>query len=257
MSGGDDGPLSRVGNLLGEAAIRRLAAAQVTVAGLGAVGSFAVEALARSGVGHLRIIDFDCVERSNINRQLYALHSTIGRPKTMIAAERIHDIAPACHVETIEARINNENSLSILTPKPDVLVDAIDSTCDKVALICACLSHQVSVVSSMGAARRREPMAVRCGVIDEVAGCPLARNVKKGLKNAGIDSMTTGRWLRCVYSVEQAGALLDAGAGMARGLRAMGSLVCVTGVFGLVAAREALRLIVDAPETATGGASWV
>lgn len=252
MSGGDDGPLSRVGNLLGEAAIRRLAAAQVTVAGLGAVGSFAVEALARSGVGRLRIIDFDRVERSNINRQLYALHSTIGQPKTLTAANRIHDIAPACHVETIAARIDHDNLRSILTPKPDVLVDAIDSVCDKVALLCACLSHQVPVVSSMGAARRRDPMAVRCGVIDEVTGCPLARSVKKGLKKAEVDSMTAGRWLRCVYSVEQAGALTDAGADMARGSRAMGSLVCVTGVFGLVAAHEALRLILDSPGTATG-----
>jgi tRNA A37 threonylcarbamoyladenosine dehydratase len=255
MSGGDDGPLSRVGNLLGEAALRRLAAAQVTVAGLGAVGSFAVEALARSGVGRLRIIDFDRVERSNINRQLYALHSTIGQPKTLIAANRIHDIAPACDVETIETRISNENIFSILTPKPDVLVDAIDSVCDKVALICACLSHQVPVVSSMGAARRRDPMAVRCGVIDEVTGCPLANSVKKGLKKAEIDLFSASRWLRCVYSVEQAGALLDAGADMACDRRAMGSLVCVTGVFGLVAAREALRLILDAPATATGQAS--
>lgn len=100
-------------------------------------------------------------------------------------------------------------------------------------------------------------MAVRCGVMDEVTGCPLAKSVKKGLRKAEIDSFSVGRWLRCVYSVEQAGALTDAGADMARGSRSMGSLVCVTGVFGLVAAREALRLILDAPATATGRASLV
>lgn len=247
MSGADDDPLSRIGYLLGAAALRRLAVARVTVAGLGAVGSFAVEALARSGVGHLRLIDFDSVARSNINRQLFALHSTTGHSKTRVAADRIHDIAPACHVELIEERIKNENSFSILTPKPDVIVDAIDSVCDKVSLICAALSQGIPVVSSMGAARRSEPTAVRCGALDDVTGCPLAKNVKKGLRKAGIDHGMVCRGLRCVYSIEPAGALYCDAAGRACGSRAMGSLVCVTGTFGLVTAREALRLILNSP----------
>lgn len=247
MSGADDGPVSRVEYLLGAAALRRLAGAQVTVVGLGAVGSFAVEALARSGIGCLRIIDFDRIEPSNINRQIFALHSTLGQSKVRIATERIKDIAPGCRVEMIEVRINIANVFSFLTPKPDVIIDAIDSVCDKVSLISAGLSQGVPVVSSMGAARRSDPLAVRCGPLGLVTGCPLARNVKKGLRKAGIDPVMGCRGLRCVYSVEPADALPCVHGSMAGDARAMGSLVCVTGTFGLVAAREAMRLILGPP----------
>ena len=251
MNEADNDPLSRVGCLLGAAALRRLAGSRVTVAGLGAVGSFAVEALARSGVGHLRLIDFDRVARSNINRQLFALHSTTGYSKTRVATDRIHDIAPACNVDTMEVRINNDNAFSLLMPKPDVIVDAIDSVCDKVSLICAALSQGIPVVSSMGAARRCEPTAVRCGALEEVLGCPLAKNVRKGLRKSGIDHEMVCRGLRCVYSIEPAGALSVEAPERDCGSRAMGSLVCVTGTFGLVAAREALRLILDSPAAET------
>ena len=251
----DDEPLSRVERLLGSAALARLAGAQVMVAGLGAVGSFAVEALARSGVGRLRIVDFDRVEPSNINRQLLALHSTIGRPKTEVATERIHDLAPACQVDTFNVRIKDENVLSILSPRPDVVVDAIDSLRDKVSLICACLSHGIPIVSSMGAARRSDPTAVRAGWMDEVHGCPLARNVRNGLRKSGIDVMALRDGLRCVFSVEPVMKpdIMAGEPGTAP--RAMGSLVCVTGVFGLVAAREAIRLLV-AGESQLQGAAY-
>ena len=252
MSGTNDDSLARGRSLLGEVALERLAAAQVTVAGLGAVGSFAAEALARSGVGHLRLIDFDRVERSNINRQLYALHSTVGQPKTLVAVNRIRDIAPACRVEAVETRINNENAFSLLTPKPDVVVDAIASVCDKVALVCACLSQRIPVVSSMGAARRRDPLAVRSGGIEEATGCPLAKNVKRGLRKAGFDPLAASNWLHCIFSVEPAAAMTSAGDGGC-GPSAMGSLVCVTGVFGLVAASEALRLLLEAQSAPNAG----
>ena len=240
----DDEPLSRVERLLGHEALARLAGARVMVAGLGAVGSFAAEALARSGVGRLRIVDFDRVEPSNINRQLFALRSTIGRPKAEIATERIHDIAPACHVDAFDVRIKDENVLSILSPRPDVVVDAIDSLCDKVSLICACLSHNIPVISSMGAARRSDPTAVRAGVLDEVHGCPLAKNVRNGLRKAGMDVSALRDGLRCVFSVEPVMTPDSRAEASGAAPRVMGSLVCVTGVFGLVAAREAIRRIV-------------
>lgn len=246
---------SRVERLLGTDALRRLAQAQVTVAGLGAVGSFAVEALARSGVGRLRIVDFDRVEPTNINRQLYALHSTIGRSKAEIAAERIHDIAPDCLVEAIGASVNNENVLSILSPEPDVVVDAIDSVRDKVSLLCACLSRKIPVISSMGAALRSEPTFVRVGALGEVQGCPLARSVRNGLKKAGMEFSARQTGLRCVFSTEAVMKSSMQDRCTDGTPRALGSLVCVTGVFGLVAAREAIRLIVDGHARAPGSDS--
>ncbi len=246
---GSDDQFSRVEMLIGEAGVKRLATSRVVVAGLGAVGSFAVEALARSGIGHLRLVDFDCVEPSNINRQLYALHSTLTLPKAKLAALRVNDISPSCQVESLEERINSENIFSFLNPRPDVVVDAIDTVCDKVSLLWACLSHGIPIVSSMGAARRFDPTCVRVGAIEAIHGCPLAKKVRKGLIQFGFDGNSMGKGLRCVYSIEPAMAqVMRINPGKAP-FRAMGSSICVTGVFGLVMAREALRCLLD--ESAT------
>lgn len=242
---GGNGQFSRLEMLIGEAGVKRLAESRVVVAGLGAVGSFAVEALARSGIGHLRLVDFDCVEPSNINRQLYALHSTLSLPKAKLAAQRVNDISPSCQVEPLEERINNENILSFLIPRPDVVVDAIDTVCDKVSLLWACLSHGIPIITSMGAARRFDPTCVRVGAIEAIHGCPLAKKVRKGLIQAGFDEKHMGKALRCVYSVEPAMAQITRIHPGKAPSRAMGSSICVTGVFGLVLAREALRCILD------------
>ena len=242
----DDDPLSRLKLLIGSDAVERLAGMRIVVAGLGAVGSFAVEALARSGVGCLRIIDFDSVTPSNINRQLFALHSTIGQSKVAVAQQRIAEIAPQCRVEPIIARVGKDNIFSLLQPRPDVVIDAIDSVCDKVSLIWACLSHQVPVVSSMGAARRFDPTCVRVGSLSEIQGCPLAKKVKKELKTVGYAENSAFSDFRCIYSIEPPAELRREGAGGCTSARAMGSSVCVTGVFGLVAAREAIRIILQA-----------
>ena len=234
-----DGQFSRLESLIGQAALQRLAQSQVTVAGLGAVGSFAVEALARSGVGRLHLIDFDLVEPSNINRQLYALHTTLGEPKVQIAARRIREINPACQIDISPIRLNNENCRVIFEKKPDLILDAIDSVDDKVALICDCLSHRIPVISSMGAARRHDPARVRVGGLGAVQGCPLAKKVRAGLAKGGFGENSTEGLLQCVYSTEPAAALPPlgiAGGGVSR----LGSSICVTGSFGLAMAAAAI-----------------
>lgn len=239
-----DGRFARVELLLGRAALDRLDAARVAVVGLGAVGSYAVEALARTGIGHLRVVDFDVVRPSNINRQLYALESTLGRPKTELARERIADINPACQVEVMSLFAGRDTHAAILSPPLDVVIDAIDSVGPKVELIVAAVKAGVPVVSSMGAARRTDPAAVRVGDISETECCPLARFIRRRVKKQGVSA-----GVRCVYSVEPASDavadpepeedVLDRG----RKRMPLGSFACLPGIFGLTAAREAITLI--------------
>lgn len=234
-----NGQFSRLESLMGQDALKRLAQSQVTVAGLGAVGSFAVEALARSGVGRLHLIDFDLVEPSNINRQLHALHTTLGEPKVQIAAQRIRAINPACQIDISPIRLNRENCRIIFEKIPDLVLDAIDSSDDKVALICVCLSHQTPIISSMGAARRHDPACVRLGRLGAVQGCPLAKKVRKGLAKGGFCENPAEKVLQCVFSTEPAAAMPPWGIANG-GVSRLGSSICVTGSFGLAMAAAAI-----------------
>jgi tRNA A37 threonylcarbamoyladenosine dehydratase len=250
-------PFSRTELLLGAEGVRRLAQARVAVCGLGAVGSYAAEALARAGVGHLRLVDFDVVRESNINRQLYALHSTLGRKKVEVARARILDINPGCDVEALPAFADFRTAESILAGGIDVVIDAIDSLGPKIELIAAVVRSGTRLISSMGAATRRDPLAIRVGDISETRGCPLARFVRKWLKKKGII-----RGITCVYSMEPCGESYRRAVGLpeeggvdgeqsgesrGRKRRPLGSVSYVTGVFGLVAAREAVEFILAAP----------
>jgi tRNA A37 threonylcarbamoyladenosine dehydratase len=253
---------SRTERLIGREALDRLSRARVVVVGLGAVGSYAVEGLARAGVGGLRLVDFDEVRLSNINRQLYALESTLGRSKVDVARERVLDINPACEVETLRLFVDAATAARAVAARPDAVIDAIDSVAPKVELLTAAVQAGLVVISSMGAATRTDPLAIRVGDIAETRHCPLARLIRKRLKQRGI-----GRGIRCIYSVEPSDPRLRAGseggAGDAVGVREveildrgrprppLGSLSCLTGIFGLIAAREALAAIVGWP--AAGG----
>lgn len=243
---------SRTALLWGEDGAGRIAEASVLVAGVGAVGSMAVEALARSGVGTLALVDFDCVEPSNVNRQLCALSSTVGRRKCDVAAARVADINPSCSVTAVCARIpcDTEGAASFLREagRFNVIVDAIDDVEAKASLIAAAIGAGVPVVSSMGAARRFDPTRVRCGALGEVTGCPLAKSLRRALRER-FEAMGQGMRpdtipdssLVCVYSTEP-----PARHPRVEGLppRAMGSSICVTGAFGLCAANAALRIVV-------------
>ncbi|MCX7818211.1 MAG: tRNA threonylcarbamoyladenosine dehydratase [Kiritimatiellae bacterium] len=245
-----DACFSRTLALLGPAAMERLRRATVLVAGLGAVGSYAVEALARAGIGRLRLVDFDVVQPSNLNRQLFALTSTLGRPKVEVAAERVRDIHPQCTVETSRLFIAADTVGTLFREPPDALVDAIDSLGPKVALLAT--AHRVGVwtVSAMGAATRTDPLAIRVADISATERCPLARWVRRRLRALGIE-----RGIRCVYSLEPAPRRALAAADppppefafrRGRPRRALGSLPTLTGMFGLIAANEVILHLADA-----------
>lgn len=253
----DEARCSRTLALLGHAGMDRLRRATVLVAGLGAVGSYAVEALARVGIGRLRLVDFDIVQPSNLNRQLFALGSTLGRPKVEVAAERVRDIHPGCEVEARRLFIASDTVGQFFTDPPDVLVDAIDSLGPKVALLAAAHRAGVWTVSAMGAASRTDPLALRVADISETERCPLARWVRRRLRALGIRS-----GLRCVYSIEPAPRAAEVAADPppaeyelrhGRQRRALGSLPTVTGMFGLVAANEAILHLARGAGPAPGG----
>ena len=152
---------ARTLQLIGKEELDRLQAATVAVFGLGAVGSYVVESLARAGVGGLALFDHDTVSRSNINRQLLALESTVGRFKVHVARERIMDISPFCRVDARVEFVNGDNAAALLSPGFDVVVDAIDGVNSKVNLIVAARSMGLPVVSSMGAAAKLDPSRIR------------------------------------------------------------------------------------------------
>jgi len=233
---------ARTEQLLGPEGVARLAAARVAVFGLGGVGSFAVEALARAGVGHLRLVDYDCCNATNINRQLFATHSSLGQPKVRLAAARILDINPDCQVDARQVFINGETVGGLLEPALDLAVDAIDSLSSKVLLLEACCGLGLPVISSMGAGGRLDGAQVLCGDLDETRICPLARVVRQRLHRRHI---RTG--IRCVYSVEPARNTLphdprDAGdhVGSGRPRTPIGTVSYMPALFGLRVAQEAI-----------------
>ncbi|MDT8379508.1 MAG: tRNA threonylcarbamoyladenosine dehydratase [Desulfotignum sp.] len=237
--------------LLGNGAVEQLGRAKVGVFGLGAVGSFVTETLARSGVGYLRLVDFDRVEASNLNRQLYALHSTLGQKKAKIARDRVLDIHPECRVEICDTFVNAESLDTLLSDDLDVVVDAIDGLNSKVNLLVAARQMNLSVVSSMGAGGRMDVSLIRTGDISETQVCPLARVVRRRLHRRGV---FTG--IRCVYSLEvpvrspdatlspdQASDASGEGTGHGRQRPPIGTIPWIPGIFGLTLAAEAVRII--------------
>ena len=252
MSGGrlHDGRFARVERMLGKEKLRRLMGASVCVVGLGAVGSYAVEALARAGVGRIRAVDFDEVRLSNINRQLYAAGSTVGKKKCEVARERILDINPRCEVEAMELFVHDDTIERVLGGKLDVVIDAIDSLTPKVILLDAVQQLGIPVISAMGAALRTDPLHVRVGLLEKVYNCPLAAKVRKSLRKRG----ASVRFM-CVYSTEWVARDGDRGEEMedaaaeqtlsrGRERRPLGSLPTLTGIFGLTAANAAIEQIV-------------
>lgn len=240
---------SRSELLLGEAALERLAASRVTVFGLGGVGSFAVEALARAGVGHLRLVDHDVVGPSNLNRQLFALRSTLGQPKAEVAAARVRDINPGCDVDPRVAFIHTDTLPELLEPRPDVVIDAIDSMTCKVALMRTAHEAGLPIVTAMGAGGRMDSSQLFVGDLSHTRICPLAARVRKELRKAGI---TKG--IRCVYSLEPADNKRPANPvdiephrGPGRARRPVGTISYMPAIVGLKVAEEALRMLLADP----------
>ncbi|MBK5942065.1 tRNA threonylcarbamoyladenosine dehydratase [Halochromatium roseum] len=244
-TGAPAGLSERTRILIGDQGVERLRAARVLVAGLGGVGSYAAEALARAGVGELILADCDTVAASNINRQLCALHSTLGAHKTEVMHGRILDINPLCKVTLMQAFLAADELPSLIADGGyDQVVDAIDSLSSKLALLGAALDSSTSVVSSMGAGGRLDPARIRIGDLMDSNGCPLARKLRQQLRRRGY-----GRGIAAVWSDEPPRPPL-APEPMSRGrARAVnGTISYLPGLFGLTLAGLCVQRLVQVEE---------
>lgn len=222
----------RTAMLLGEKAVERLQRATVAVFGIGGVGGHAAEALARAGVGTLHLIDSDTVSPSNLNRQLVALHSTVGKYKVDVAAERIKDINPDIKVYTHKVFFSEETADRFDFSAFDYVVDAIDSVSSKVLLIELAVKNSGGIISSMGAGNKLDPTAFQVADIYSTSVCPLARVMRTQLRKRGIEG------LKVVYSQEE--PVVPVGDGK----RVPASAPFVPSVAGLIAAGEAVKDII-------------
>lgn len=182
--------------LLGKENVEKLKQARVAVFGVGGVGGFTVEALARSGIGTLDLIDDDVVAESNINRQIIALRSTVGRPKVQVAAERVKDIDPDCQVNIYQTFYLPETAAQFDFTKYDYVVDAIDTVTGKLMLVEQAKAAGTPIISAMGAGNKLDSTAFRVTDISKTKVCPLAKVMRRELKKRGIDH------LKVVYSEE-------------------------------------------------------
>ena len=221
--------------LLGTDGVDRLRKSRVAVFGVGGVGGYAVEALARSGVGTIDLIDNDCVSLSNINRQIIALHSTLGRLKVDVAAERIHDICPDTVVHRHACFFLPENADSFDFSQYDYVIDAIDTVSGKIEIILRAQAAGVPVISAMGAGNKLDPTRFRVADIYDTKVCPLARAMRGLLKKRGVKK------LKVVYSEEEAMTPLGADEEDTSKRQSPGSLAFVPSVAGLILAGEVIR----------------
>ena len=192
-----DEQFSRSALLVGSECMQRIFRAKIAVFGVGGVGGQCVDALARSGVGTLHIYDDDTVSKSNLNRQIAALHSTIDRPKAQVMADRVRDINPACDVQAIRIFYLPSNADQVELSQYDYVVDCIDTVSAKLELICRCTALNIPIISAMGTGNKLDPSALQLSDISKTSGCPLARVMRKELRKRGIEH------LKVVWSTEE------------------------------------------------------
>ncbi|MBR6069104.1 MAG: tRNA threonylcarbamoyladenosine dehydratase [Ruminococcus sp.] len=226
----------RTGMIFGETAMKKLAASRVAVFGIGGVGGHVVEALARSGIGALDLIDNDRVAPSNLNRQIVATQSTIGQFKTEAAEKRIHDISPDCKVRTFNTFFMPDTADEFDFTQYDYVVDAIDTVTGKIEIIMRAKAAGVPVISSMGAGNKVDPTAFEVADIYKTSVCPLARVMRREMKKRGVKA------LKVVYSKEEAltpiaGMCTDGGSRRST----PGSNAFVPSVAGLIIAGEVIK----------------
>ena len=224
--------LSRTTLLLGEPAMERLSKARVAVFGIGGVGGYVAEALARSGIGALDLIDGDTVSVSNLNRQIIALRSTVGRPKTEVMAERIRDIDPEIKLTLHTCFFTPDNSGEFDFTQYDYIVDAIDMVTAKIQLAVQAQEAGVPIISSMGAGNKLDPSAFVVSDIYKTSVCPLARVMRRELKARGI------RKMKVVYSQEEPQKIETQ---KENSRHIPGSIAFVPSAAGLVLAGEVIR----------------
>ena len=228
---------NRVRGLVGDEGMSALECARVIVFGVGGVGSWTAEALVRSGIGRLTIVDADCVAASNINRQLMATTSTVGRRKVDELRERLLDINPDLEITAIADRFTAENADSFSLDSYDFVVDAIDSLTDKATLILLATRLRVPLVSSMGAALKMDPTRIKVAEFWSVKGCRLAAALRNKFKRM---DRRPSRKFKCVYSdeiMENRAPLIDDSGAMTYGKVAINGALChITSIFGMTLA---------------------
>ena len=232
--------LQRTELLVKEEGIKRLQSANILIVGLGGVGSFAAEFLVRSGIGNLTIVDGDTVDITNINRQLPALNSTIGKNKTDVVAERILDINPEINLKKINEFLEPERMEEILTQeKFDYVLDCIDSLSPKLALIITCKRKKIKLVSAMGAGGKTDPSKVMVRDISKTSNCFLAKQIRKKLRKEQIH-----KGFRCVFSTEiqdENSLKMTDGSNYKKSF--YGTISYMPAIFGLYAAAEVIRFL--------------
>lgn len=220
-----DNQFQRIEMLLGGEAVDRLQKARVAVFGVGGVGGFVCEALARSGVGRIGIVDKDVVDVTNINRQIIALHTTVGQPKVEVMRERIAAINPACQVDVFQQFILRDNIDEFPWDDYDYVVDAVDTVTAKIAIIETAKKHGLYVISAMGAGNKLDPTQFKVADIEKTKVDPLARVMRRELKQRGIKNV------KVVYSEEEPRVRLET----------PGSIAFVPSVVGLIIAGEVIK----------------
>lgn len=233
----------RTSLLLGEVGVRVLMQSTVLVAGCGAVGSFALEALARSGVGHLIVVDFDVIEPSNLNRQIFATTQTMGIEKIIAAQDRLQSINPNLKVSTLSMMIQEKTIDQLFAYHPDFVIDAIDSLNPKTILLEQLVKRKIPFISSMGAALKTDISRIRIAPLKKTVQCPLAAFIRKRLRkrNVPLDFPVVFSD-ECVSDKSHLGEK-EVDENSMRGRHKMGSLVTVTGIFGLFCAHAAISFL--------------
>ncbi len=233
---------SRTKLLIKEQGIANLRKAHVLIVGLGGVGSYVAEMLARAGVGHLTIIDGDKIDVTNINRQLPALHSTVGKRKATVMAERLIDINPQITLNVIDEYIQDERLIEILKMHPyDYVVDAIDTITPKIFLLVHCLQNELKVISSMGAGGKFDPLKIQITDISKSYHCRLAKLIRKRLHVLGIR-----KGIKVVFSPEPVSneslLLVDE----PNKKSTVGTISYMTAIFGCICSSVVLRELSEA-----------
>ncbi|WP_294199430.1 tRNA threonylcarbamoyladenosine dehydratase [uncultured Chryseobacterium sp.] len=234
--------LERTELLIKEEGLEKLNKANVLVVGMGGVGSFAAEFLARAGVGKMTVVDGDTVDITNVNRQLPALHSTVGKHKVDVVAERLLDINPQLHLTKINEFLNPERMEEVLDADTfDFVLDCIDSVTPKLSLIIAAKRRRIKIVSSMGAGGKTDPSKVLVRDISKTEHCHLARQIRKRLRKVKID-----KGIRCVFAndiQDEESLKMTDGTNYKRSF--YGTISYMPAIFGLYAAAEVINHLIE------------
>ena len=238
--------LHRTRLLVGDAGLERLRCASVAVIGLGGVGGHAAEAVARAGVGNLLLVDAGVVDETNLNRQVLALRTTLGRKKAEVARERVTAIREDVSVRALDMFVEEQTLAGLGLDQRWLVIDAIDTLESKTALLCYLHRNGIPCVASMGAGQRLDPTRIRVADISETHGCPLARQIRRRLKDAGID-----RGIPCVFSEEpplrpeqESYCPEESAENGKKSRKPIGSISYVPALFGLTAAGIIINTIV-------------